>query len=268
MNTFVITGARIVTPDEVIDNGFLYVKKGIIEAVEVVSCQRLHRSLNRIDGRGMWLLPGIINICDRSLEKELAESNIPFDIAFTTVENILADSGVTTVNHRLSYSYSRLEDTSVEVKKLRKYSSIRHDYFTVPISENELSPYYHSKPKHDPILYSCVNALDIMHTHTGFGRGLLTSTKAKPTTVLYSDAYPISILYSIFTLVGSSGISMMDSVKLATLNPARVLGIDRKLGSLEGGKIADLILVRNINGIVMVEKVFVNGFKILEKRSL
>jgi|GEM_PF-3469786 len=268
MNTFVITGARIVTPNEVIDNGFLYVKKGIIEAIDVVSCQRLHRSLNRINGRGMWLLPGIVNICDRSLEKELTESNIPLGIAFIAAENNLAGCGITTVNHILLHGFDQVSDRASEIKRLRKYSAIRHEYYTMPVSDNEPASIYGNKPNHNSLPYSCLNAAEIMRNGIDGSHGSRAGVKTMYAEVLYSDSRPFSILHSIFSLAANSDLGMPESVKLATLNPARVLGIDRKLGSLEVGKIADMILVKEIDGIEIVEKVFVDGYKVLEKRNI
>jgi alpha-D-ribose 1-methylphosphonate 5-triphosphate diphosphatase PhnM len=236
MNTFVITGARLVTPNEVVDNSFLYVKKGIIEAIDVISCQRLHRSLDRIDGCGMWLLPGIVNISDTSLEKEMNESDIPFGTAFISVEDRLASCGITTVNHIFSLSFDRISVPFSEIKRLRRSSVIRHNFYTLPAGMN------------------------LSH---GFGSGIKTGTAE----ILHADIHPLSILCSIFSLAGSKSIGMPESVKLATLNPAGVLGIDRKLGSLETGKIADIILVKEVEGIIMVEKVFVDGCKVFEKRA-
>jgi alpha-D-ribose 1-methylphosphonate 5-triphosphate diphosphatase len=56
----------------------------------------------------------------------------------------------------------------------------------------------------------------------------------------------------------------VDTVKLATLNPAIAVGIDHFTGSLEIGKDADLILVKLIENIPIVTKSFVRGRKTLE----
>jgi adenine deaminase len=39
------------------------------------------------------------------------------------------------------------------------------------------------------------------------------------------------------------GMSNMESLKTGTINPARALGLDRELGSLEPGKLADLVVL-------------------------
>lgn len=53
-----------------------------------------------------------------------------------------------------------------------------------------------------------------------------------------------------------TGYGLCHAIRMATLNPARLLGIDYKVGSLETGKIANLIL---IDDAVHVDKVFLYG---------
>lgn len=52
------------------------------------------------------------------------------------------------------------------------------------------------------------------------------------------------------------GVSLQDAVKMASINPARVIGEDNKLGSLEVGKNADLIVV---DDALTVHLTMVNG---------
>ena len=42
-------------------------------------------------------------------------------------------------------------------------------------------------------------------------------------------------------MVHMAGVSLPDAVRMATLNPARVIGIDKQKGSIEIGKDADLV---------------------------
>jgi N-acetylglucosamine-6-phosphate deacetylase len=44
-------------------------------------------------------------------------------------------------------------------------------------------------------------------------------------------------------MVRSVGSSLVDAVKMATLNPAAVIGVDDRKGSLEPGKDADLVVI-------------------------
>ena len=64
-------------------------------------------------------------------------------------------------------------------------------------------------------------------------------------------------------LVGG-GISPMDAIRIATLNSARFLGKDRDMGSVEEGKIADLVLLSadplaDINNTKKIGSVFKAG---------
>ena len=57
-------------------------------------------------------------------------------------------------------------------------------------------------------------------------------------------------------LMKHTGYGLCHAIRFATLNPARLLGIDDKVGSLEAGKIANLIL---IDDMVNVKKVILHG---------
>jgi N-acetylglucosamine-6-phosphate deacetylase len=44
------------------------------------------------------------------------------------------------------------------------------------------------------------------------------------------------------TLIGPVGLSLTDAVKMATINPAKIIGMDGKMGSLEEGKDANIVI--------------------------
>ena len=58
------------------------------------------------------------------------------------------------------------------------------------------------------------------------------------------------------TMINIAGCSVEDAVQMATLNPARMMGIADSKGSIEPGKDADLIIW---SGDVKVEKTIING---------
>ena len=57
-------------------------------------------------------------------------------------------------------------------------------------------------------------------------------------------------------LVRDVGVSLADAVKMASLNPARVIGMEKTKGSLEIGKDADIIV---IDDDINVHLTFVKG---------
>jgi len=56
-------------------------------------------------------------------------------------------------------------------------------------------------------------------------------------------------------MINLVGLSIQDAIKMATLNPAKVIGVDEKKGSLARGKDADLVVFdKNINILTTVVK--------------
>ena len=65
-------------------------------------------------------------------------------------------------------------------------------------------------------------------------------------------------------MLAQGGMTPMEALAAATINPARSLGLDRELGSLEAGKLADLVVLdrnplENIRNTDSVSMVMVNG---------
>jgi len=77
--------------------------------------------------------------------------------------------------------------------------------------------------------------------------------------VLCSDYSAEAMLYAPFILEGKKLMTLNEAVNLVSLNPARAIGIDDEVGSIEPGKRADLIVVDKINEIPVVTKTIVNG---------
>jgi imidazolonepropionase-like amidohydrolase/Tol biopolymer transport system component len=65
-------------------------------------------------------------------------------------------------------------------------------------------------------------------------------------------------------MLAQGGMSPMEALRTATINPARSLGLDKELGSIEAGKLADLVVLdrnplENIRNTDSVYGVIVNG---------
>lgn len=64
--------------------------------------------------------------------------------------------------------------------------------------------------------------------------------------VLCSDYYPTAMLQSAFALHRDFRLPLEEAFAMLTINPARAVGIDDELGSLEEGKKADILVIREV----------------------
>lgn len=84
--------------------------------------------------------------------------------------------------------------------------------------------------------------------------------------ILCSDYYPASMLHSIFNLVQDFNYSLVDAIKLITLNPARAVNMDDEIGSIEAGKKADVNVIQMDDDYPMITECIVNGFIVSQYR--
>jgi len=64
--------------------------------------------------------------------------------------------------------------------------------------------------------------------------------------ILCSDYYPPALLHAVFMLHKEYRLSLVEMVKLVTLNPAKAVHMDQDLGSIETGKRADILIVEKL----------------------
>jgi len=76
---------------------------------------------------------------------------------------------------------------------------------------------------------------------------------------LCSDYYPPAILHSIFMLFQQNVLSLPEAVNLATLNAAKAVNMHKTTGSIEVGKVADLVLINYSNNFPTVVKSIASG---------
>lgn len=91
----------------------------------------------------------------------------------------------------------------------------------------------------------------------------LEALQAGAVDILCSDYYPSALLHSVFQLE-KHGFDLPYAINLVSLNPAKALGIGERTGSLEVGKMADLLLVRHRNGVPLVERTIVGGSSVYQ----
>lgn len=77
--------------------------------------------------------------------------------------------------------------------------------------------------------------------------------------ILCSDYYPSAMLHAVFKLNKDYRLPLWEAFRLTTLNPARALGIDKDFGSVEPGKVADLLIIKLINERPAIVKVLLDG---------
>ncbi|MDD3362718.1 MAG: phosphonate metabolism protein PhnM [Hespellia sp.] len=95
-------------------------------------------------------------------------------------------------------------------------------------------------------------------SHSG-NLSALEAMKAGAATVLVSDYYPQALLQAVFWLYQKEGIPLSEAVRYVTLNPAKAVGMERELGSIEVGKKADLLCVNLEEEYPQLNCVFVDG---------
>ena len=94
-------------------------------------------------------------------------------------------------------------------------------------------------------------------SHSG-NLAAIDAVRAGCVDILCSDYYPPALLQGAF-LLRNLGYDMAWCTRLVTQHPAQALGIDGAVGSLAPGKAADVLLVGEVGGRPVVQKVMVGG---------
>ena len=244
MNTFILSNVKIVTQYGIINNGYIYVKRGIIMAIGRTFPAKVHRSCHVIDGDGGWLLPGIIDINNYLLGGGDSSS-------FFALESNFASHGVTSIFHTTSRSEP---DRGIQLNKLRGLGIIRHHFqANLPFTES----------------FSIMSVPAIRIEAGNHNSPAISDMIKYPSMyVICSDDTSASILQTIFMLHHDYGLNLVDAMGMASVNPAKVLGVENKFGSIEWGKTADLILTDKSEDIPAIKKVFVSGCMIFDSVTM
>lgn len=118
-----------------------------------------------------------------------------------------------------------------------------------------------AKRAHELGLAVCMGAPNALRGKSSGGNlSALGAIEAGVADVLCADYYPAAMLGATFKLATGNVLSLPEATRFVTLNPARSIGLGNNFGSLEQGKIADLIVVAlNSHGLPRVQRVFVDG---------
>ncbi len=77
--------------------------------------------------------------------------------------------------------------------------------------------------------------------------------------ILCSDYSPMTMIHAVFALERHGILPLHEAAKMASLNPARAVGIAEHTGSLEAGKDADMVIVAYSDELPKVLRTFVTG---------
>jgi N-acetylglucosamine-6-phosphate deacetylase len=69
----------------------------------------------------------------------------------------------------------------------------------------------------------------------------------------------LSLDRAVYTMISAAGVPLCEAVRMASLNPARILGLEEKKGSIAVGKDADLTL---FDERISVREVFLKGKRV------
>lgn len=114
---------------------------------------------------------------------------------------------------------------------------------------------------HELGLAVCMGAPNILRGKSSGGNlSALQAIRVGVVDVLCSDYYPAALLNAVFMLATQEVLTLPQAMCLVTLNPAQAVGLGAEYGSLEVGKVADVILVRlSGQGISVVQRLFMEG---------
>lgn len=117
---------------------------------------------------------------------------------------------------------------------------------------------------HELGLAVCMGAPNVVRGCSSSGNlSALAGIQAGVVDILCADYHPFSMLNAAFTLAQQQIVSLPEAVRMLSLNPARAAHLEQDYGSLEPGKVADLILVqwtrRGTSSVPRVQRVFLGG---------
>lgn len=131
-----------------------------------------------------------------------------------------------------------------------------------------------------PVTMEALKAAEAKGMYSGFGapnylRGASHSNNISARDALAeglgdfmcSDYAPMAMLHAVFKLFDLNLGTLPDLVRLVSLNPAMAVGLDNGLGSLEVGKLADVIVVDTKTDVPRLSCVFVGGKEMMSIRT-
>lgn len=113
---------------------------------------------------------------------------------------------------------------------------------------------------HELGLAVCMGAPNVLRGKSSGGNlSALEAIEVGIIDVLCSDYYPAALLPTIFKLATQKTLALPQATRLMTLNAAHAVGLDKEFGSLELGKMADIIVVSLQQNRPRVQNLLVGG---------
>lgn len=176
------------------------------------------------------------------LEQEQSKKMIGFE-QLKELADLAGEQGISVASH---------DDDTVEKLQLNQKLGVKISEFPITLEV--------AKTAVEQGFLTVLGAPNILlgGSHSG-NLSALDAIKAGAASVLVSDYYPQSMLQAVFFLKNKCNVPLYEAAKLVSLNPAKAVGIDKKTGSLEVGKQADLLIVGKEDTFPVIQNVFVDG---------
>ena len=117
-------------------------------------------------------------------------------------------------------------------------------------------------------MHVAVGAPNVLRGQSTTGNlSALDAIRGNTVDILCSDYYTPSLLHAVFRLFNDKILPLPDAVRMVSRNPARAVGMSGYLGSLEVGKLADMLLVNEGAGSPSVVAAWVGGHRVYERHD-
>jgi len=125
-----------------------------------------------------------------------------------------------------------------------------------------------ARKAHDLGLAVCMGAPNVLRGTSSSGNlSAREAIYAGIANILCSDYYPAAMLRAVFLLALQKVLTLPQATRIVTFNPAQAAGLGKAYGSLERGKVADMLLVKlSQQGIPAIQRLFVQGEERLTRR--
>lgn len=192
-------------------------------------------------------LKGYGSITDEKIEETIKQSQNSEKISLEKIKeisNLVKDNNLALASHD--------DDTKDKIDLVKSFGTEISEF---PITM-EVAKYAIKKGMH-----TVAGAPNILLGGSHSGNLCATSAILEDAIdILCSDYYPSSLIHAIFLLNKKHSLPLHKMVNLVTINPAKAVKIDSDYGSIEEGKIADILIIHSFKEkFPCVTTAFVNG---------